>query len=882
MRKNVFTALCSPLLRPHCAKWLLPASGLFLTISGFCQTLPLIVDGENFNNSEIFISKTRVEWEGSINKEDNSIKTANFQDGGEAVIRFDEVPDRLSLEYKRSGYGQKRTMQIQESPDGSQWRDIFNGDPSTTWTSLDVPLQKTTRYIRLYYDAKYKFPDTGSRMAYWRNVTVTKALLSTPRTTSVQTDMFTPVEGSFIIKAGENVSDDLIVQCDKAGLTLSDTVISLPDARNGKTISYSYTPVNDGKEEFTVTTTEKNAPENTEAAHILIDVITPPQQITADMEKLVWPARQENEPYETKTLTISGQYLRNSGLSVTGDFGIRIGDEGDYVKSVSLEIQAGQLAETAISVRYMPGDNSRRQGALHIGDWELPLTVQQHTELTVAGNMTKRYGDRPFGAEVTTNNSVAPVILSVADTSVVKIENGTIRPVSAGTTVIYATQEETDAFSAATASFTLTIEKATLHIQVVDTVRNYGEPNPEFRLIYEGFVYDDNAENIVFDEIPTVSCEAASDDVDAFPIHITGGRDNRYELICTPGVLSIQLPDPEYVCSADTILFSPGETLLTVHIEARFHRESLPVLVNGDFQLRPETAEEFSSAIELNSEKGRISETLEIQYYPSGNDLYRGSLVFGGIAVPVIARQNTALQLPDSIGAVYGEEAFTVTATGNNKETPVEYQSGNPGILRYEQGLFYITGCGETTLSVFQAGNDVYTEATRIIPVKVEPATLEVGVKDVTIILGEDIPDFKLTYLGFVYGEDEQVIAEQPVITCEATSGSPAGSYPISVSGGRADNYRFNYTPGNLIISNITGAYTPETENPAVYACNGTMHFKNHEKIMKAAVYTTDGTLLKQWKNPGATEILPSLAAGIYLVKTETSDGIRTLRIMIK
>lgn len=131
--------------------------------------LPLSVDKDVFNADSIFVEKTRVGWDDT----ESAVKTDNFQDGGVAVFTFKDTPGMLHLDYSRTRYGKSNVMLIQESTDGKEFTDIYNGAASTSWTNLSANLSKDTRYIKLYYDAKYTFGDVGSRMGYWRNINVT-------------------------------------------------------------------------------------------------------------------------------------------------------------------------------------------------------------------------------------------------------------------------------------------------------------------------------------------------------------------------------------------------------------------------------------------------------------------------------------------------------------------------------------------------------------------------------------------------------------------------------------------------------------------------------------------------------------------------------------
>ncbi len=68
----------------------------------------------------------------------------------------------------------------------------------------------------------------------------------------------------------------------------------------------------------------------------------------------------------------------------------------------------------------------------------------------------------------------------------------------------------------------------------------------------------------------------------------------------------------------------------------------------------------------------------------------------------------------------------------------------------------------------------------------------------------EENPAFEISYIGFVNGDSEKSITKKPVADCTATKSSNAGTYPIVVTGGEADNYSFVYQDGTLRINPLT------------------------------------------------------------------------------
>ena len=78
------------------------------------------------------------------------------------------------------------------------------------------------------------------------------------------------------------------------------------------------------------------------------------------------------------------------------------------------------------------------------------------------------------------------------------------------------------------------------------------------------------------------------------------------------------------------------------------------------------------------------------------------------------------------------------------------------------------------------------------------PLTVKAG--NYTRQEGEENPTFTLVYEGFKNGETEAVLTQKPTAATTAMVTSTPGDYPITVSGGIADNYSFNYIEGVLTI----------------------------------------------------------------------------------
>ena len=104
----------------------------------------------------------------------------------------------------------------------------------------------------------------------------------------------------------------------------------------------------------------------------------------------------------------------------------------------------------------------------------------------------------------------------------------------------------------------------------------------------------------------------------------------------------------------------------------------------------------------------------------------------------------------------------------------------------------------------------------------IKSVELTAKVNDASRAYGDNNPAFNITYSGFINGDNESVITTKPTVTTTATPTSNVGTYPISLSGGVAQNYTLKYETGTLTITkaalevsvnNATKVYG--SENPA-------------------------------------------------------------------
>ncbi|WP_393942341.1 MBG domain-containing protein [Comamonas sp. J-3] len=84
--------------------------------------------------------------------------------------------------------------------------------------------------------------------------------------------------------------------------------------------------------------------------------------------------------------------------------------------------------------------------------------------------------------------------------------------------------------------------------------------------------------------------------------------------------------------------------------------------------------------------------------------------------------------------------------------------------------------------------------------VTVNPAPLTITANNASMVYGQALPAFTVSYSGWVNGDTAASLNPPPAVTTTATAASPVGSYPITANGALNANYTIAYAPGTLTI----------------------------------------------------------------------------------
>ena len=181
------------------------------------------------------------------------------------------------------------------------------------------------------------------------------------------------------------------------------------------------------------------------------------------------------------------------------------------------------------------------------------------------------------------------------------------------------------------------------------------------------------------------------------------------------------------------------------------------------------------------------------------------------------------IALSDEDGTVTKESEINATAivagTDNIvitvKNTAREYAEANP-TFEYTVKGGALEGVPEMTCEATEASpvgtyDIVASKGTIVSPnvtflngtLAITKAPLKIKVGNYTRMQGEDNPEFTLEYEGFKRNETKDVLTKQPKVSTKAKKNSPAGEYPITISGAEAQNYEISYINGILTVEKI-------------------------------------------------------------------------------
>lgn len=329
-------------------------------------------------------------------------------------------------------------------------------------------------------------------------------------------------------------------------------------------------------------------------------------------------------------------------------------------------------------------------------------------------------------------------------------------------------------------AYTYTITKAPLTFTLSDAYREYGDGNPTFTYNVSGF--KNGEDESVLTNMSLGTDATMSSDAGTYNITLMATARN-YDITCRPGHLIINKAPLCVGVNDCQRTYGDANPAFTYYYEGLKLGEATPTMTQP---FSTQTSATKTSGVGKYSvtPTGGVAKNYYIAQYNKGYlSINKADLKAKATDVSrLYYEQNPALPLTyTGFRNNDNENNLTVVPTATTKATKTS-----------NAGTYAINVSGGQSNNY----NISYEQGT----LTIKKRTLAAKARSYTRKFNEANPVFDIDFSGFVAGEDESVILVPLTISCEATRKADVGTYGIYLSGGEADNYTFNYTPGTLTI----------------------------------------------------------------------------------
>ena len=334
-----------------------------------------------------------------------------------------------------------------------------------------------------------------------------------------------------------------------------------------------------------------------------------------------------------------------------------------------------------------------------------------------------------------------------------------------------------------------------------------------------------------------------------------------------------------------TFTVSPAVLTVTANNLSRPFGAANPTLtyaitgfVNSDTSAVVSGAPSLSTTATTSSPAGTYPITITAGTLSAAN--YSFTFVNGTLTVTGgVAQTITFAALPN---VTYGVAPITLTASASSG-LPVSYAVTGPASV--SGSTLTITGAGSVTVTASQAGNSNYAAATPVSRTfTVSPAVLTVTANNLSRPFGAANPTLTYAITGFVNSDTSAVVSGAPSLSTTATTSSPAGTYPITITAGTlsAANYSFTFVNGMLTVTpSPTVQIVPAASNPVTIITDGSGNYIVSFTVTNQGNVTVNSLLVSNAKLGAAaftgsintlTNLAPG-ASGTFVITFPESAG---------
>ena len=585
---------------------------------------------------------------------------------------------------------------------------------------------------------------------------------------------------------------------------------------------------------------------------------------------------------DNKTMTYGGTaptYTYTGAGYVNGETASVLGGTASYtVKNssgtavtVNSTTAAGTYTITPSGLSSSNYNITYKTGTLTIGKANGYVTLDANKSVTYGTASTTFAVKTNHGGTLSVSDDNATATTSISGTTVTISNIGTL---NAGTTVKVTVKcEATTNYKEATATFTLTIGKATNPIKVTANTLTYNgkAQNLVTTASAQGTVYYSVGTTLTSSNYTTAGSTTiptqTSANTNGYVIYYYCVGNTNYS--AKSGSVTTKINKASLTITADNKTMTYGGTAPTyTYTGAGYVNGETASVLGGTASYTVKNSSGTAVTVNSTTAAGTYTITLSGLSSNNYNITYKtGTLTIGKATNPIKVTANTLtyngkaqnlVTTASAQGTVYYSVGTTLTSsnytTAGSTTIPTQTSANTNGYVIY----------------YYCVGNTNYSAKSGSVTTKINKASLTITADNKTMTYGGTAPTYTYTGAGYVNGETASVLGGTASYTVKNSSGTAvtvnsttaAGTYTITPSGLSSSNYNITYKAGTLTIGKATNPITV-TANTLTY--NGKAQNLVTTKNAQGAVYYSVGTELtsSNYKTAGSTTIPTQTAANI-------------------
>ena len=413
--------------------------------------------------------------------------------------------------------------------------------------------------------------------------------------------------------------------------------------------------------------------------------------------------------------------------------------------------------------------------------------------------------------------------------------------------------------------YSYTITPSALTARVKDTSKVYGDANPQFQTEYTGFVTGED-ESVITNKGTYSTSATAKSAVGTYAVTQSGATAQNYTFQYESGTLTVTKAPLSMTPRNKTMTY--GDRLPTFDVE-------YVGLKNSETKPAWTTEPTVTTTATSTSNAGTYPITITNGVAKNYNVTFNQ----GTLTINKAALTATTLDATREYGDENPDFTFSYSGLKNGEEAPewaVSPSFATPAVKSSPAGTYDITATGGEA-------RNYMVQFVNTGKLTVSKAPLTAKARNCTKKQGQENPIFAIDYSGFKNDETKLALTQEPLATTSATRTSRPGTYEITLSGGIAMNYEFNYESGTLTI---LPNENPGDQTDNVLSVDNIKGNKNTQVVLPIALtnkhqitglqfdlYLPEGVTVALKTNGKMKIETTSRMEGEYTISSSTMDG---------